>query len=264
MQAAERSPAEPSLGGGASNRQALPIPSVPAQAVMDPEFIARNQIVERYLGGRLPLKGAQDFERYCREHPQLLDEIGLLERINAALRLLEAGGRSPPWESRGTPWWQKPPVVVGAGVVALACVILALTAFGKLSSRDHTIAALQRQAAIQALDPAESTRTITIIPNRTSPSTRSLLTIGGSKAEMDELRIDVSWANFTAYRVTIDRMDQGRVAVLHNVLRDSSGVLHLGLNSSALGPGKYQFSIDGLTWKGEPVPAAWATITIVH
>ena len=37
---------------------------------MDRDFIARNQIVERYLSGRLPLKGATDFERFCRENPQ--------------------------------------------------------------------------------------------------------------------------------------------------------------------------------------------------
>jgi len=257
MQAVERSPAD------ASGRN-VPLPSVPTHVVMDREFITKNQIVERYLSGRLPLKGAQDFERYCREHPELLDEIGLHERINAALRLLEAGGRAPPWELPATPWWQRLPVLLGAAVVALASAIVALSLAGKLNARNHTIAALQRRVSVQALDPAQSTRTITIIPSRNGPLSRSLVTIGGAKAEMAELRIDVSWSNFAAYRVTIDRIDQGRVAVLHNVLRDSSGVLHLGINSSALGPGNYQFSIDGLTWKGEPVRAAWATITIVH
>jgi len=231
---------------------------------MDRDFIARNQIVERYLAGRLPLKGAQDFERFCREHPELIDEIGLQDRINSALRLLDAGGRAPPWEAPPTPWWQRLPVLIGAGALTLVATVFALTLLGKLAARDHSVAALQRQLAVQALDPAQSTRTITIVPNRSAPSPRSLLTIGGARAEMAELRIDVSWASFTAYRVTIDRVDQGRVAILHNVLRDSSGVLHLGLNSSALGPGNYQFSIDGLTWKGEPIPVAWATITIVH
>ena len=36
---------------------------------MDRDFIARNQIVERYLSGRLPIKGATDFERFCKEKP---------------------------------------------------------------------------------------------------------------------------------------------------------------------------------------------------
>ena len=257
MQAVHTGPAEP-------RRAALPIPSVPVQAVMDRDFIARNQIVERYLGGRLPLKGVQDFERYCREHPQLLDEIGLTERINVALRLLEAGGRAPPWEVRAKPWWQRLPVLFGAVGLALALSVTALVLLGKLAARDHSIAALQRQVTIQALDPAQSTRVVTLIPNRTAPSPRSLVTIGGRVAEMADLKIDMSWSKFTAFRVTVDRGDQGRVAVLHNILRDSNGVLYLGLNSSALGPGNYELTIDGLNWRGEPEPQAWATITIAH
>src|ERR1700689_2669210 len=90
---------------------AAPFPSQAAQPApsMDREFIVRNQIVERYIGGRLPLKGAQDFERFCRDNPELLDEIALTERINAALRLLEAGGRPAPWEQPRKAWWEKLP-----------------------------------------------------------------------------------------------------------------------------------------------------------
>lgn len=231
---------------------------------MDRDFIARNQIVERYLGGRLPLKGAQDFERYCREHPELLDDIGLTERINVALRMLEAGGRAPPWEVRARPWWQRLPALFGVVGLALALSITALVLLGKLSTREHSIAELQRQVTLQALDPAQSTRAITLVPNRTAPSPRSLATIGGPVAEMADMKIDMSWSKFSAFRVTVDRGDQGRVAVLHNILRDSNGVLHLGLNSSALGPGRYEFTIDGLNWRGEPEPQAWATITIAH
>jgi hypothetical protein len=231
---------------------------------MDPDFIARNQIVERYLGGRLPLKGAQDFERYCREHPEMLDQIGLSESINAALRLLEAGGHAPPWEVRPKPWWERLPVLLGAAGLALVLAVVALLLYDHLAARDRSIAALQRQVAMRALDPAESTRTIKVVPDRNSPSHRSLATLGDGGTEIADLKIDVSWSQFTIFRVTIDRVDQGRVAVLYNVVRDSSGALHLGLNSSALGPGQYQLSLEGLTWRGDPVPQAWATITVAH
>jgi hypothetical protein len=40
--------------------------------------------------------------------------------------------------------------------------------------------------------------------------------------------------------------------------------VRIALNTSALGPGNYQLSIDGMTWKGEPVPEAWITIGITH
>lgn len=258
MQAAPLSPNDSRSGGP------LPMPAVPAHSGMDREFIARNQIVERYLGGRLPLKGAQDFERYCREHPELLDEIGLGDRISAALRLLESGGRAAPWEEKPRPWWERLPVLLGAAGLAVLLAVVALVLAGKLSDRDHRIHSLQQQVAAHALDPALSTRSITVIPNREQPSTRSLLTIGGSRAEMADLKFDLGWSKATDYRVTIDRVDQGRVAVLHNVLKDSNGMLHIGLNSSALGPGKYLFSIDALSWRGEPTPAAWATITIAN
>jgi hypothetical protein len=265
MQAARISPSDPHGAGIQSvEGSALPMPPMPPQNVMNREFIARNQIVERYLSGRLPLKGRQDFERYCHEHPELLDEIGLLERINAALRLLEAGGRAPPWEGRSKPWWERLPVLLGIAGVGLALGIIALVLLGKLSNSERSITSLRRQVAVRALDPALATHSYVIAPNRESPSTRSLLTIGGSQTEMADLKIDLSWTKMTVFRVTVDRVDQGRVAVFYNVLKDSNGVLHLGLNSSALGPGNYLFSIDGLNWRGEASPLAWATISIAH
>ena len=265
MQAARISPSDPrGVGSQPMGAAALPMPSVPPQNVMDREFIARNQIVERYLGGRLPLKGTQDFERYCREHPELLDEIGLTERINAALRLLEAGGRTAPWEGRAKPWWERLPVLLGVAALSLLLGIVALVLLGKLSNSEHKIGSLQREVAVRALDPALTTHSYLIAPNRESPSTRSLLTIGGAQTEMADLKIDLSWTKMTVFRVTVDRVDQGRVALLYNVLKDSNGVLHLGLNSSALEPGDYQLTIEGMNWRGDTVAQAWTAITVTR
>jgi hypothetical protein len=238
--------------------------SSPATPSMDREFIIRNQIVERYIGGRLPLKGAQDFERFCRTNPQLLDEIALTERINAALRLLEAGGRAAPWEQQRKRWWEQLPVLIGTALLALALGITCLTIQGRVSALDRAAAALRQRIALQPLEPAQSTRSISVIPSRTGPLSHSMVTIGGAEAQIADLKIDLSWSQFTAFRVTIDRVDQGRVGVLHNVLRDSSGNVHIELNSGALGPGDYQFTIEGLTWRGDLVPQAWATISLAH
>ena len=229
---------------------------------MDREFIARNQIVERYLGGRLPLRGTQDFERYCREHPEALDEIALGEHVSAALRLLEAGGIALPWEAR-KPWWQRLPLLLGASALALLLGVVSLVLAHKLATRDHTIASLHQRLTLQSLEPVTSTREITLLPSRT-PSTHSAATIGGAAAELADLKIDVSWSPFSSFRVTVDRVDQGRVAILHNVLRDSNGHLHIGLNSSALGPGAYQLTIDGMNWRGDTVAQAWTTITVTR
>jgi len=238
--------------------------ATPAASSMDREFIARNQIVERYIGGRLPLKGAQDFERFCREHPELLDEIGLTDRINAALRLLEAGGRAAPWEPRPKRWWEQLPVLIGTAALTLILAVTCLVIESRLAAQQRASASLQQRALLQPLDPAKSTRTISVIPSRIGPVQHSMVTIGGGETQMADLKIDLSWSQFTAFRITIDRVDQGRVGVLHNLQRDSGGNLHIELNSSALGPGDYQLTIEGLTWRGDVVPQAWATISFAH
>lgn len=242
------------------------IPDVAAAVtpLMDRDFIARNQIIERYLCGKLPIKGATDFERFCREEPDLLDEIGLPERVNAALRLLEASGKPEPWQQAPKKPWEKPQLMVGLGA-ALLLLALALAIVGSASAdKSRSIMKLKALIVEQPLEPASSTRTIQLLPSRTGSSNTPAITIGGGTAQLADLRIDMTRSPYRAFRVTIDRLDQGRVAILHNVMKDSNGHLHLAFNSSALGPGIYQFTIDGLTWRGDPEPDAWITIGIQH
>jgi hypothetical protein len=251
----------------ASARAPLPS-SVPAAAAtaapMDRDFIARNQVVERYLSGRLPLKGATDFERFCHEYPELLDEIGLPERVNAGLRLLEASGKPEPWQEKARPKWQRPEVTLGlaAAVVALGLTLLMMG--GNTAGKSRQIAELKKQMLEQALDPATSTREIRVLPSRSGASNTPAITIGGGAAQLADLKIDESRSPAHTFRVTIDRIDQGRVAVITNLLKDSNGNLRLAFNSSALGPGAYQFTIEGINWHGEPEPDSWVTIGVAR
>jgi hypothetical protein len=229
---------------------------------MDRDSIARNQIVERYLSGKLPIKGATEFERFCAENPELLDEIGLPQRVHAGLRLLEASGKPEPWQETPKRFWENPYLSLGlaAAVLVLLAISAALGSNGAAKSR--RIAALTRQVAEQPLEPATSTRTIRLLPSRQGASNSPAVTIGGGSVQLADLKIDLSHSPYRTYRVTIDRVDQGRVAVLHNLLKDSNGHLRLALNSSALGPGTYQFTIEGLTWRGDPEPDSWVTIGV--
>jgi hypothetical protein len=257
--------APPGVAPGApAESLAQPLPSAPPILPMDREFILRNQITERYIAGRLPPRGAQDFERYCRENPDLIDQLGLAERVHAGLRLLEAGGVAAPWEEKPRRWWEKLPALISVAAAALVATIFALLFAARLSARDATIASLQKHLIEQPLDPATSTRTVRLIPSRTAPSQHPAVVVGSGEAQMADLKIDMSWSNYTAFRVTLDRQDQGRVAVMNYMLRDSNGDLRLALNSSALGPGTYQFAIEGLTIRGDAVAQAWVTIGIAH
>ncbi len=233
-------------------------------AAMDRDFIARNQIVERYLSGKLPVKGATDFERFCKENPELLDELGLPDRVNAGLRLLEASGKPEPWQETPKRFWEKPTFTMGLAAATVALLIVVGVLASSVSSKGSTIDKLKKQVAEQPLEAATSTRTIRVLPSRSGGSNSPSVVIGGGAAQLADLKIDMSKSDFRNFRITIDRIDQGRVAVLHNVLKDSNGHLRVALNSTAFGPGNYQFTIEGLTWRGESVPDAWVTIGVVR
>lgn len=263
-----------SVGTAATPSAAVSAPS-PASApaatpaatppVMDRDFIARNQIIERYLSGKLPIKGATEFERFCSANPELLDELGLPERVNAALRLLEAGGKPEPWREQPKKFWEKPYLSIALGSAALVLLIATAVLARSNSQKTVLIASLAQQVAAQPLDPATSTRTIRLLPSREGASAAPAVVIGGGgQTQLAQLLLDMSRSPYREFRVTIDRIDQGRVAIINNLGKDSNGHLRIALNSSALGPGNYQFTIEGLTWRGEPEPDSWITIGIQH
>ncbi len=231
---------------------------------MDRDFIARNQIIERYLSGKLPVKGATEFERFCREHPELLDELGLPERVHAGLRLLEAAGKPEPWQETPRRFWERPQLPIGLAVAVLALLVSTAMLAHANGQKAARITALAHQVAEQPIEPATSTRTIRLLPSREGASSTPAVVIGGGQTQLADLKLDMSHSPYREFRVTIDRVDQGRVAIIHNLLKDSNGHLRIALNSSALGPGTYQLTIEGLTWRGETEPDSWITIGVQH
>jgi hypothetical protein len=231
---------------------------------MDSSFIQQNQIVERYLMGRLPLKGAQDFERYCRENPEVVTQLGLSDRINSALRLLDASGQPEPWREKPQPRWQGPQVVIGLAVLSAVLLVGAGVLGASLQKKNAQLAGQQKELQQQPLLPAQSTRAILIKPSRSGPTRASAATIGGGRTELAEFKFDVSWSPYMIFRVGIDRVDQGRFATFFNVARDSNGELRIAMNSSALGPGAYDVEIEGLDQWGKPVAQGWTRFTSVR
>jgi len=270
---AEKRRSASSASSSSSSAKSAASSAVPAQAAaaassaprgMDRDFIARNQVVERYLSGKLPIKAATDFERYCKEHPQLLDEMGLPERVNAGLRLLEASGKPEPWQEASRPIWQQPVAMLGlAGFATVLALSLAIVAASS-SSKSRKILDLQRQVVERTLDAATSTRIIRLLPNRSGASNTPAIVIGGRDAQLIDFRIDESRSPYKDFRVTIDRIDQGRVMIIDNLAKDSNGHLRVAVNSSAFGPGNYLLTIEGLTMRLEPQPDSWVTIGIAQ
>lgn len=244
-----------------------PAKQPPASPVMDGDFIERNQIIERYLAGKLPVRGAAEFERYCKEHPELLDEIGLPDHVNAALKLLDASGKPQPWEPQPKRFWENPWLPIGLGVAVLILLATTLSFARSRAAEGRTLVALNAEIAAQPLYPATETRTIRVLPSQGGPSASSspAVVIGGDgQTQLADLLLDLSRSPYHEYRVTIDRIGEGRVAIINHLAKDSNGHLDIAFNSSALGPGDYLFTIEGLTWRGSPVPDSWVTIGIEH
>lgn len=231
---------------------------------MDRDFILRNQIAERYFTSQLPAKGALDFERYCREHPELLEELRVSERVNAGVRLMEAGGLALPWEARPKRFWESLPLVIA--LLALLALALgsgaaAYNNFRSISTANlKTIDELRNRIASQPLDPVKSTRTLKIDLDREKPRETPSASVANGSAELVVLKMQLGWAHAAPYRVTIDRVGQGRALVLNGLQRDSNGEITVSINSSLFGPGDYQFQVDALNTRGEYDPQGWATL----
>lgn len=230
-------------------------------ASMDPKFIEENHIIEKYLSGALPLKGQLDFERYCLENPELLDDLKLADRLHRGMRLLESGGHSALAEPAQKPW-QKLPVVLGAvgllGILLIAVIILG----AKLSSERGRSADLEKQLVMGPLKPPSEIRSLLVKPDRVASSRIQVNVYGGGHPQLIELKIDVSHALQSAFRITIDKKDQARVGTLERVLRDSNGLVKMTFNTSGVTPGIYRFRIEGITMRGDLIPVAWLNANV--
>jgi hypothetical protein len=227
---------------------------------MDREFIIKNQIVERYLAGRLPPKGVTDFEKLIRSRPQLIEELGLAEKVNAGLRLLDTAGVAEPWAEKPKAFWEKPAVTfagIGVAVAALiGCAVLAM----QISSRDSRIAKLTQENNERPISPSTQKRSIIVEVARNGPPSQARVNI--SHGDFAELKADMSWTRFAMFKVSIDRVDQGRVAVIDGLTKDSNGHVRMAFNAGAFGPGEYLIQLDGLNMRRESIPSGWIRMSV--
>ncbi len=97
----------------------------------DRKFIEDHKLVERYLEGKLPFKGARDLEAWCRAHPDYLNELKLSERSHNSLKLLEASGQPQDLGEPKPPWWKSVYLPIGLGLLAVVCLLAFWAVLGK-------------------------------------------------------------------------------------------------------------------------------------
>ncbi|HEV7611280.1 MAG TPA: hypothetical protein VGO37_05345 [Steroidobacteraceae bacterium] len=237
-------------------------PPTPAPR-FDRKFIEDHELVERYLQGKLPFKGARDLENWCRAHPEYLDELRLSERTQSSLKLLDACGRPLDLREPQPPWWKTIHVLIGLSVVAFLSLVAFWAMLGKYvllrGDLDDARASANRGSLVQ---PA-SLREIRVTPDRAPGLDRARVTLSRNAPQLLDVHIDLNYTNKQMqFRMFVDKRDQGRALVLNNLLKDSNGELRITLNSTGLAAGIYNARIEALPFRGNPIPLGWLILEV--
>ncbi len=229
------------------------------------EQIELEQLVERYLQGTLAPRQKMDLEGFCRDNPKYIDEIKLSARMHAGLKLIESAGRPEPWNEQRTWFWQTH-WFAGAAVAALLALGIAAWQF---QSRNvffsQRAMEADRKLVEMPLRPAATSRKVRMVPaEQSAQQPQNILATlgGGERAEFATLEFDFSRSKFSHFNVELERVGQGRVAIIQALRRDSNGLVKWSLNSSAIGPGVYLAKFAGLDWRGYAWPAGVAIFEI--
>jgi len=229
----------------------------------DRKFIEDHKLLERYLENKLPFKGAHDLENWCRANPEYLSELKLSERAQSSLKLLEASGQPQDLGEPKPPWWKSIYVLIGLGIVAFLSLVAFWALFGKyelLHGQLEDTRTLVNQGSL--VQPAvESTQRVT--PDHAQGIDRARVIVSRNAPQLMDVHIDLGYTNkLTQFRMFVDKKDQGRALILNDLLKDSNGELRMTVNSTGLAAGIYNVRIEGMPFRGSPIPVGWLILEV--
>ncbi len=249
-----------------SSTQAPTAGSAPAAEAggqrFDRKFIEEHRLLERYLDGKLPVKGARQLENWCLANPEYLAEQKLAERAQASLKLLDAIGRPQDLGEPTPPWWRTPPALISLAAFALICLVALWALYGKyLYLKSELNDARSRQQQGSLVQPSAESR-VTMVPDRAAGIDRARLLVNRAEPQLVDLHLDLSHSKYSRFRLVVDKKDQGRALIVNEVLRDSNGELRATFNTSSLSAGSYVLRIEGLPFEGTPVAEGWLIVEV--
>ena len=239
--------------------------TAPTAARFDAKFIEDHKLLDRYLEGKLPPKGARDLENWCRANPAYLEALKLSQRTQASLQLLEACGAPLDLTEPKPPWWKSPYVPIGAATAALLCLLGFWALFGKyVLLREELEDTRTRMHQGSLVQPAVE-RTVHVAPDRSAGIDKARITVNRSVPQLIDLHIDLGYSKQPLqYRMFVDKQDQGRALILNDLLQDSNGELRLTFNTTGLAAGIYSVRIESLPVRasGSPIPEGWLVLDV--
>ncbi len=251
-------------------------PGTPAAPRFDRKFIEEHNLLERYLEGKLPVKGARDLEAWCRNNPAYLTELKLSERAQSSIKLLEACGRPVDLAEPQPPWWKSVYMLMGLGAVAFLSLAAFWVLLGKYSILQNRLDDARTVATQGPLVQPASESSVTITPDRAPDAGHARIVVSRTAPQLMDVHIDLGYAQpgnppgnahtlakkLSTFRIVVDKKDQGRALILNNLLIDSNKQLRLTLNSTGLSAGIYTVRIEEVPFDGGTYPVGWLLLEV--
>jgi len=254
---------------------------------MDAETIKAQRIVERYLSGDLPAIEARVFEKFCQEHPEIVEQFAIPVRLKTKLSTKQFDGTHTsvftalPSTIERIETRMPQPIVdkrkiddeepeqnsrVGdsrVGRILVGLLIIAVLLGGilyfKNQEQQDQIKTLTAKAKALRIRAPGTTQTLRFVPSETRPVAPQY-SISLAEAKLLDIHLDVSGIRFNSYALTIDKIDEARIVIIRRMAADTNKEVRFSLNSSAFGAGDYEFKLEGYNYKGETAEAGWLMI----
>ncbi len=253
--------------------------AAPSAPRFDRKFIEDHNLLERYLDGKLPVKGARDLEAWCRNNPGYLAELKLSERAQSSLKLLEACGRPLDLTEPLPPWWKSVYVLIGLGALTFLSLVAFWVLLGKYFILQNRLEEARTVAAQGPLVQPASETSVTITPDRVPAADHARIVVSHAAPQLMDVHIDLAYTQsgnpglssgnalaaakkLMTFRIVVDKKDQGRALILNNLLKDSNNQLRLTLNSTGLSVGIYTVRIEGIPFGGGAYPVGWLLLEV--
>lgn len=258
---------------------------------MDRDQIKAERIVERYLTGDLLVREARDFERFCLEHPAVLETLAIPARLKARLSIKPFDGTDtsvfpaiPSSVTRiaaatGLRTMQpdtdaaededededEPAPTSAPSKLLLVVLLAALVGAGALYWQTQTLQKQIKTLSVTAkalkLQAPGDMQTLRITPSDTQLNTPNA-SVSLNQAHLLDVHMDVSGTGFTNFALTIDKVNEARVLQIRRIVADTNKELRFSLNSSAFGAGEYEIKLEGYNYKGQVSDAGWVLLAM--
>jgi len=207
---------------------------------MDRQHIREEQIVERYLQGKLSAAEEQAFEEAYLGDPELLAELEAAERLRDGLRDVQEAdvGARPPRRSRWLEVMASPRYGIAASVVAAA----ALAASGLLVLQNRT----GGSAGPSALVAASHVRVLSLVSVRGTGNANSITAPAAD--DWTVLLLDPGVGDYEQYRAVLVRVDgnaEREILRRDGLLPTYEDQLALGVPGRLLTAGQYEVRLAG-------------------